>query len=69
MTHPTFQSRAELEAEDDCHVLPLNDLRDHREHRDCWCRPQILIDDCGSPIIIHNSMDRREHTIEKGITQ
>lgn len=54
---------------DDTHVVPLNDLRDHAEDRDCWCHPQVLDDDCGSPIIVHNSMDRREHTIEKGLTQ
>lgn len=37
------------------HVLPVNDLRDHEETLDCWCRPR---EDDG--VITHNSMDRRE---------
>lgn len=52
---------------DDCHVLPLGDLRDHIETRDCWCRPELIEDQAGGFIAVHNSMDRREHTIEKGI--
>lgn len=41
--------------QNDVHVLPINDLKDHIERSDCWCRPQ---EDEG--VIIHNSMDRRE---------
>lgn len=52
------------------HVVPINDLRDHDESNSCWCRPVEIFDvttDVG--IWVHNSMDRREHTIEKGLTQ
>lgn len=24
----------------DIHVLPIHDLRDHDETRECWCRPR-----------------------------
>lgn len=46
---------------DDTHVVPLNDLREHEAEPDCWCGPT---EDEG--VWIHHSMDRREHTIEKG---
>lgn len=36
----------------------------HDDSENCWCRPRK---DDG--VIVHNSMDRREYTIEKGITQ
>lgn len=49
------------------HIVPVGDLRDHAEDRLCWCKPRR---DADEPFIwVHNSMDRREHTIEKGITQ
>lgn len=49
----------------DFHVLPISDLRPHRNRRDCWCKP----DEREPGVWVHNSMDRREHTIEKGVTQ
>ena len=49
---------------DDIHVIPINDLRDHDDSPACWCVPR---DDDG--VWIHNSMDRREYTIEKGVVQ
>lgn len=49
----------------DFHVLPINDLKPHRDHRDCWCDPVEKEDG----VWVHNSMDRREHTVEKGIVQ
>lgn len=49
----------------DFHVLPVNDLKPHRDSRDCWCNPEER--ELG--LLVHNSMDRREHTIEKGVTQ
>lgn len=49
----------------DFHVLPVNDLKPHRDHRDCWCNPTER--ELG--VWVHNSMDRRERTIEKGVTQ
>ena len=38
------------------HVLPINDLREHKESKDCWCIP--IEDEDG--VIVHNSMDGRE---------
>lgn len=40
------------------HVLPVNDLREHVEEIDCWCRPRQDVDE--PAVIVHNSMDRRE---------
>jgi hypothetical protein len=37
------------------HVMPTNDLLEHRSDEDCWCRP-IKEDD----VWVHSSMDRRE---------
>ena len=55
---------------DDLHVIPLNDLRDHEESVQCWCRPVEIFDaSMRAPVFIHNTMDGREHTIEKGVTQ
>jgi hypothetical protein len=52
---------------EDWHVVPMGDLREHVSSSDCWCKPES---DAGKPgLYIHNSMDRREHTIEKGVTQ
>lgn len=25
----------------DIHVLPIGDLREHEETRDCWCHPRV----------------------------
>lgn len=49
----------------DFHVLPVNDLKPHRDRRDCWCLPV----EKEPGVWVHNSMDRREHTVEKGVTQ
>ena len=52
------------------HVVPFHDLRNHRVYlnEECWCHPMVDEDE-DIPIHVHNSMDRREHTIEKGIVQ
>ena len=42
----------------DIHVLPINDLREHEETDQCWCRPAR--DEEEPSVVIHNSMDRRE---------
>lgn len=49
----------------DFHVLPINDLKPHRDRRGCWCNPE----EREPGLWVHNSMDRREHTVEKGMTQ
>lgn len=42
--------------EDNVHVIPRNDLREHETHRDCWCRP--VEQEPG--VIVHNALDGRE---------
>ncbi len=49
------------------HVVPVNDLREHEASPLCWCKPRP--DDEEPLCYVHNSMDRREHTIEKGRLQ
>ena len=39
----------------DFHVIPINDLKEHKESIDCWCNPNIE-----DEIVVHNSMDGRE---------
>lgn len=48
----------------DIHVIPLNDYRDHICDRECWCNP--IMDDEDNNLFIHNSMDHRE-LYEEGI--
>lgn len=36
-------------------IIPINDLKEHIENINCWCRPTIEDD-----ILIHHSMDGRE---------
>jgi hypothetical protein len=50
---------------DRIHVVPIGDLREHEDTAACWCHPTL--DDDG--VCIHNSLDRREHTLEKGNIQ
>lgn len=42
----------------DVHVMPVNDLREHDESRDCWCKPTQDSDE--PSMYVHHSMDRRE---------
>lgn len=44
--------------DDNLHVVPENDLREHEISERCWCRPQR--DDEAPNVIVHNSMDGRE---------
>ena len=54
----------------DLHVVPVNDLREHEESSKCWCRPVEIFDaSMHAPVWVHNSMDGREHTKEKGKLQ
>lgn len=47
------------------HIIPLDDLAEHYLDPECWCHPKP---DKNQPVmLVHNSMDRREHTREKGI--
>ena len=50
----------------DIHVLPIGDLREHVEARECWCRPR-LTEESGSVIVSHNAADGRELVEKHGI--
>lgn len=41
--------------EDDIHVVPIGDLREHDTYFHCWCDPEYK-----DGVWIHNSMDGRE---------
>ena len=46
-------------------VAPVNDLRPHEIGKvECWCNPFMDGD-----VLVHNALDGREKTYEKGITQ
>jgi hypothetical protein len=42
----------------DNHVIPLDDLREHRVSLKCWCDPTPEADD--PRVVVHHSMDQRE---------
>lgn len=44
--------------DENLHVMPINDLRPHDSHPQCWCNPKP--DDECPDVILHNSMDGRE---------
>ncbi len=44
------------------HVVPQNDLREHNCSRiECWCKPMLIDEAEGGYVVVHNSMDGREH--------
>jgi len=42
------------------HLLPTNDLKEHKEESTCSCEPKTEIIENGDILIIHNSFDGRE---------
>lgn len=63
MTELLAESAPESARCGEIHVMPVNDLREHEESANCWCRPRR--DDEYPRVAIHNSMDQRE-TYERG---
>ena len=45
-------------------VMPVNDLKKHREGLNCWCNPKSEIQIGGEEVITHNSADMREYVLE-----
>ncbi len=53
---------------DDIHVTPVNDVADHDERRNCWCKPvfeaagdvTVSEDYPGPVVVIHGAVDGRE---------
>jgi len=54
---------------DGAHTVPIGDLKPHVVGANCWCQPVNISDKGDEPVWSHNSMDRREHTIEQGVVQ
>ena len=42
------------------HILPINDLKEHRETDDCECAPRVEYVGNGGKVVVHNSYDGRE---------
>lgn len=52
----------------DVHVMPVDDLREHRESRRCWCRPVVKKGPgFASALVTHNSADGRELVERHGV--
>lgn len=43
------------------HVLPVNDVLEHLELRQCWCRPNVVTFPDRAVIVVHHAADGREH--------
>lgn len=41
------------------HIIPINDLKEHKELTTCECCPSVKFEN-GEMIIVHNSFDGRE---------
>lgn len=72
MTEKAVLGWAVVPGYDGQHAVPVQDLRVHVVSADCWCKPVDKAEgdlDFEGSYWAHNSMDRREHTIEQGIVQ
>lgn len=45
-------------SDNEVHIIPRGDLREHISRPDCWCQPYR--DDEDPNVFIHDSMDGRE---------
>lgn len=57
----------EMATDSDIHVIPENDLREHEESRQCWCRPTLDQLESDPVVVIHNSADGRELVERNGV--
>lgn len=55
----------EVTNNNDIHVIPVGDTREHVAQKDCWCEPFVEIHQNGD-LVTHRSADCRE-LYEKGI--
>lgn len=46
-----------------CHIIPLNDWREHEASTACWCHPQQ--DEEVPDVWVHQPMDQRDR-LERG---
>jgi len=54
----TAETCHSADVEDDLHVVPLGDLREHEFSRHCWCRPTEDGETLG--MFVHHALDQRE---------
>lgn len=55
-------------ARSDVHVLPIQDLREHAETRDCWCQPRTTREGIGDAVVVvHHALDGRELVEQHGV--
>ncbi len=45
----------------DVHVVPMADLVQHVEIRQCWCRPRVDEFPEGTALVVHFAADGREY--------
>ena len=45
----------------DTHIIPLDDLVQHLEIRQCLCRPAVEEFSNGNAVVVHNAADGREY--------
>jgi hypothetical protein len=58
-THENYwRGATDADHEQDLHVIPTNDLREHACSRHCWCGPTE--DDEALGLFVHHSLDQRE---------
>lgn len=50
----------------DIHIMPVRDMREHQEHRECWCHPQCLVEE-DTVFVVHYCMDGRELIEQHGV--
>lgn len=54
-------STCDLTHMSDIHVVPVNDIIEHLELRQCWCRPLVTEHEYGSAVVTHHAADAREY--------
>ena len=60
--------RVYLMSRSDVHVIPVNDLKEHRESRRCWCKPAVKKGPgWQSALVTHQSADGRELVERHGL--
>jgi hypothetical protein len=48
------------------HTMPVADLREHREHEQCWCRPRVELVS-RTRLVVHHAADGRELVERHGL--
>lgn len=54
-----WHTRKPENPDEDIHVYPNEDIKEHALTMDCWCKPKIE-QDLPPYLIVHNSADKRE---------